>query len=287
MSLARGLPLPATPPFGVLTWLTAASTLLTVLAAAAVLGLSSAATTLRSVAAGQTMVQVVVADPEARARDAGQAVQLLRATPGVRSAALVSDAAMAAVLRPYIGDLPLAELPVPAMISVALAPGADRALLARRLAPIPSARLDGDAGQAGALDNLLASLRRAAIIGGAIAGIATCLVAMLATRAAMAGHDATIDILHTLGATDGQLSSTLTRRTAREAAIGACIGLLVGIAAIMLMAQRLSALGSELGDSVLLGWGQWAVLLALPFAIVLLAAGTAQATMLASLRRTP
>jgi cell division transport system permease protein len=158
----RGL-LPEGRFAGPMPWVIAIMMFLTVLAAAAGLGLSGAASRLAEQIGGRVTVQVVEANPSARAAQVQAAVAALRSVPGVISVEPVSEAEMARLLEPWIGPGGLeGDLPVPALIDVDLAPEARRDLAPLRAAlarVAPAARVDDNAQWLAPLASLIRALQ--------------------------------------------------------------------------------------------------------------------------------
>ena len=271
---------------GTIAWLIAASCLLMMLAAAAVLALGQAARTLEDAVARRVIVQVI--DPDRGRRDAlaVEALALLQARHDVVALHRLDTGEVARLIGPYLGSAGLADLPVPALIDLTVTPDADIPAIAGvlgRLGPISVER--AGAGLA-PLARLIATMRA---IGFAVAGIAvaaTAAIAILAARAAFAAEAATVAILHGLGATDGQIARAITGQIARDAAIGGAIGTLLTVAAMTLLAHRIAALGAGV-QAVSIGWSGWTVLAALLLGLIALATAAAHAALLIRLGRAP
>jgi cell division transport system permease protein len=108
---------------------------------------------------------------------------------------------------------------------------------------------------------------------------------MLAARAGLEAHRATIEVIHMLGATDRQVARLFQRRIALDAGIGAAGGSLVAGVLIAFVARQVGALDSELLSGMQLGAGDVALMIALPFAFVALAVVAARLAVLAQMRR--
>jgi cell division transport system permease protein len=108
---------------------------------------------------------------------------------------------------------------------------------------------------------------------------------MLAARAGLEAHRATIEVIHMLGATDRQVARLFQRRIALDAGIGAVVGSVVAGGAIALVARQVGALDSELLSGMRLGMGDVAMLIALPFAFIALAVVAARLAVMAQMRR--
>ena len=276
---------------GPMPWVIAIMMFLTVLAAAAGLGLGGAAANLNAAVGDRVTVQVMEPNPDAREADASRVVELLRHLPGVRNVHRLTQAEINRLLEPWLGagaGGTGSDLPIPAMIDADLGPGGGahvdevREALAR---VVPSARLDRNGEWLGPLGRLISSLKwlAAALVLMMIA--ATSATVVLAARAALDTHRGTIEVLHLMGATDVQVARLFQRRIALDALFGGGIGLVGAALVLLLIGARVAALGSDLIGSARLPTGVWLLLVALPVLGVLLATGVARWTILRALRR--
>lgn len=287
---ARNRLLPGGRFAGPMPWIIAIMMFLTVLAAAAGLGLGAAVRSMSADLAGRASVQVVEADAEARARLAAEALTLLRRTDGVSAAVPVDPAALAEQLRPWLGDAATnGDLPVPALIDVALTPGQTEAKLARigvALARLsPRLRVEPHAAFLLPLAGLLTALGWLAAAVVAMMALATGAVVVLAARGAHDSHRGTIEVLHLMGSTDVQIARLFQRRIGLDALAGAALGFAFAVLVILLIGLRLSAAGSDMLGAVSLDGCGWALLALLPVLGVLLATLTARWTVLRALGR--
>jgi len=267
---------------GTFALLMAATCLLMLLAAALTLALHNAARTLAGAAADRLLVQVVDADPIRRDATADEILARIDRLSGLGSAHRVPPEEVQKLIAPYIAGVSMDDLPLPALIEL---DHGDRAALSRRFGDLPNVQVTAAGAELGPIVRLVSALRGVALGIALTAAAATALIAMLAARSALAREGATLDILHALGATDGQVSRLVTGKIARDAALGAGAGLGIGILIILAIASRLAALGA--GIEPHLTAGAWLILLLLPVALIALAVGVAQATLLLALRRAP
>ena len=133
-----------------------------------------------------------------------EVAEIVRATPGIAGAAIVPVERSNALLEPWLGSgFDLSELPVPRLVRVEVAPGAlpDLADLSARLeAALPEASLDDHRVW---VSRLVAMARTTIALGVGVLGlmlVATVLIVVFATRAAMAGNAHVIEVLHFVGA---------------------------------------------------------------------------------------
>jgi len=274
---------------GPMPWVIAIMMFLTVLAAAAGLALGHAVHTLGSSIGNRITVQIVEANPDFREAQARIATTELRQLAGVRSIHRIEAAEMSQLLEPWIGPGGFqSDLPIPVMIDVDLTPEGYRQLDVIRGAVrevAPSARIDDNAEWLAPLGRLIDSLKWLAIGLVVLMTGATTATVVLAARAALDTHRATIEVLHLMGATDLQVARLFQRRIALDALFGGAIGLIGAGAVLALIGQRVGALGSELLGSAELPWTSWLLLVLLPLAGVLLAMFVARITILRALGR--
>jgi cell division transport system permease protein len=274
---------------GPMPWVIAIMMFLTVLAAAAGLGLTGAATSLGAAAGNRITIQIVEANPDARQRQAERVMKVLRGTPGVQNAERIEAEEMEDLLDPWLGGGGLdAELPVPVMIDAELAPDLYQRLpelRGRVLAVAPAARVDDNAQWLAPLAKLISALKWLAtglvllMIG------ATTATVVLAARAALDTHRGTIEVLHLMGATDVQVARLFQRRIALDALFGGVIGFLAAALVLLAIGRRIGALGSELLGSAGLPVTSWAILILLPVGGVFLSMLVARTTILRALGR--
>jgi cell division transport system permease protein len=273
---------------GPMPWVIAIMMFLTVLAAAGGLALAEAARGFSSKVGDRVTIQVIEADRDTRESQATAVVDLLRQTEGVRDVRRMGDEEMAKLLEPWFGAAGLAaDLPVPALIDADLVTPA-RTLPTlqadlRRVAP--SARIDDHAewlAPVVALVNALKLLAAAIVL---LMAAATGAAVVLAARGALNTHRATIEVLHLLGSTDVQIARLFQRRIALDALFGGAIGFLAASIVILIMANRIAGLGSELVGLLALPPASLLLLILLPLVGAALATIAARVTIVTALRK--
>lgn len=287
---ARHRLLPGGRVAGPMPWIIAIMMFLTVLAAAAGLGLGAAVRSMSADLAGRASVQVVEADPQARDRLAVRVLQTLRGAADVRAAQPVDPVKLADQLRPWLGDAATSgDLPVPALIDVMLTPGDAEAKirhLRRQIGALsPTLRIEPHAAFLLPLAGLLTTLGWLAAGVVLLMILATGAVVVLAARGAHDSHRGTIDVLHLMGSTDVQIARLFQRRIGLDAMTGGALGFAFAVLVILLIGLRLSATGSELLGAVSLDTRGWLLLAALPLLGMGLAMLTARWTVLRALAR--
>lgn len=275
---------------GPMPWVIAIMMFLTALATAAGIAMGGAAHELGADIGRQVTVQVILADPQARGREADAAERLLGKQEGVTHLHRLGAQEMQNLLRPWLGDGGLdRDLPLPAMIDVELdSTGRGRldAITHALTTVAPHARVDNHAGWLSPLVGLIRSLGLLAFGIVALMVGATAAAVVLAARSALNTHRQTIDVMHMMGATDIQVARLFQRRIALDALFGAAIGLVGAVLVILLIGSRLAEIGSGLVGSITLPWVGWFVLILLPVLAGLLALGVARVTVQRALGRT-
>ena len=283
---------------GPVPWVIAIMTALTVVAAAGGLALASIARTAEADLAGGVTVQIA-GPPAAEAdRQARAALAVLNGAGGVASARRLGAQEREDLLRPWLGDAAMRAggpgeenlLVMPELIEVRLSGASDPAALDRLRALLakaaPDASVSADMDWLGPLREAISALQWLAVALVVLLVSATTAAVLLASRSALTANRETIEIMHLLGAHDLQVARMFQRAAALSAAAGGAAGFAVAEATIFVLAGKFAALGP--GSSAAgLRWFDWAALVLIPVAGVLLAAVTARLTVLATLRRMP
>ena len=276
--------LPARRLAGPAPWVIGIMTFVMLVIAATGLALARGANGIGAGAATRWSVEIADGRGQAPA-----ALAALRHAPGVVSAVPVEEAELRATLAKWLGPIGAnADLPLPVLIDVALAPGASPDPARRALAAaVPSATFTA---QSDAVGPLLAALRALSAVALAIVvmvAAATAAAVVLAARGALDTHRSTIEILHDIGATDDQVTRRYQRRIALDALVGALAGGLAAAAVLGLLALLGGGLTQELAGGSALGFSDLAILAALPLVVAGLAALVVRHAILHSLRANP
>jgi cell division transport system permease protein len=272
---------------GPMPWVIAIMMFLTVLAAAAGLGLAAAAVGLDADIGKRLTVQIMEPNPDLREAEARRAVAALARAPGVVRVHRLEPREIEGLLEPWLGPGGIsADLPIPAMIDATLAPAASQDLAMLRAAVVaaaPSARIDTGSAWLAPLGRLIGALKWLAAALVLLMIGATAATVVLAARAALDTHRSTIEVLHLMGATDIQVARLFQRRIALDASFGGGVGLAAAFLVMLLIGARVAALGSDLIGGAGLAPGSWLLLVALPVLGVLLAMLVARTTILRAL----
>ena len=165
---------------------------------------------------------------------AERALELLRAGERVVSARLLTQDELSDLLRPWLGgDVATLGLALPAMIEVHMADRADEAAADRMIAElarsVPGTVSEKSADWSARLLALGGSLAACAGVGVVLVlAVAVALVALTASAGLTAQRD-TIEILHLLGAADGDIANRFARRLGAITLVGGVVGALVAL----------------------------------------------------------
>ena len=276
---------------GPMPWVIAIMVALTVIAAAAGLAFSNTARNASDALSGGVTVQVVDANPAERDRQAQAVLGALRDTPGVIEASLVSQDEIDRLIEPWLGASASGDagIPVPALVDARLRDavtgetlGAMRQLL-RQVAP--AARVDAQSSWLKPVFSAVDTLRWLSLALVGLLGVALGAAVLLAVRNALGSNRDTIEIVHLLGGTDGQIARIFQRAIGYDAAVGGVVGLALGLVVVLALGQQFAALGAGLVSSGALGWSDWVLLALIPVAGVILAMFTARQTVVRALRK--
>jgi cell division transport system permease protein len=277
---------------GPMPWVIAIMVALTVMAAAAGLALSNLASNATAEISGGVTVQIVEAAPAERDRQTEVALALLRNRDDIVEASRVPDSDLEGLIEPWLGEAAGTAdeaIPIPALIDARLrGPVTERrleALRAELIASAPSARIDAQAGWLSPVFHAIASLQWLAIGLVVLLAATSAAAVWLAARSAFGSNRETIEIVHLLGGTDGQIARIFQRSIAIDALVGGIVGLLLGLIALFLLGRQFAALGSGMVAGGGLGIVDWTAIGAIPLAGVVIAILTARITVLAALRR--
>ncbi|MCB1387508.1 MAG: ABC transporter permease [Nitratireductor sp.] len=171
-------------------------------------------------------------DMDKAIRDASR---LILSFEGISKVTALDDDAAAQLLEPFLGaGIKVAELPIPALLTVTVSDGArpDFAAISDRLtAEIPGASLDDHRAWIDRLNTMATTTVAAGAIIFLLVMTATILTVIFATRGAMAANRQIVDVLHFVGADRTFIAREFETHFLRIGMIGALAG---GLASIFL-----------------------------------------------------
>ena len=274
---------------GPIPWVIAILITLVVIAAAGGLALKNLANSARSDLSASVTVQIIEADPSARAARAQAAAAALTSQPLVTSVRVVPESELVALLEPWLGASAASEdVPIPALIDVELNAAASPEEIANLQAAldraVPDTKIDAQSSWLGPVYRAIEALQWLAMALIALVAFATAGAVWLAARSAFANHRETVEIIHLLGGTDDQITRVFQRTEAVEASFGALLGVILGVIIVWLLGQRFAALDSGMIGGAGLVWSDWMVIAAIPLIGVVVAILTARVTISLALR---
>jgi cell division transport system permease protein len=218
-------------------------------------------------------------------------MDILSETAGIAAVRRLERDELVFLLEPWLGagnitdDLPLPEL-IDVTVERDARPDLD-ALKQRLIKAAPGVEID-DHGRW--MSRLSAAARAVQALALAltvmIAGAATATV-VVATRASLAVHRETIELLHLIGAQDGFVARAFARRALALGLRSGLIGLGLAALTFIFLQQTTSGLDAPLMPRIELSIASLAVLAALPLASAAIAMVTARFTVLKALAKLP
>jgi cell division transport system permease protein len=260
--------------------LIAIMTFVMVVVAAAGLALANTASVVKAGVENRYSIQI--ADGSAKAPAAAAAA---RATPGVARVEQVPPEDLRRTLERWLGPAGAeADLPLPAIIDVDLAPGADDRAVAQRIEQaVPGARFMAHRTTLAPLLDALKGLTLLALGLVLLIAMASAAAIVLAARGALDTHRSTIEVMHGIGATDDQVAMLFLRQIAIDALLGGIAG--AAVAGLILAAILGGAsFATSLAGAPPIGWGDAAILALMPIAVALLATLVARSALFRALR---
>ncbi len=212
----------------------------------------------------------------------------LQANPAVAAPRALSSAETDALLRPWLGaDAAALALPVPAVITATLTgPSSAEQLRAALGQPAPGTLVETGARWAERVAALTASLQASAAAILLIVALVAAAVVAVATRAGLAQRREAIEIIHGLGALDGDIAERFAARAMALAVLGAASGAVLALPVLFWLAALAAPFAGVAPYSTVphLPVSLWAALPVLPVAAAAIGWGTAQLTVRGWLR---
>ena len=217
-------------------------------------------------------------------------VAALKGMPGLRDARQIGPDEVARLLRPWLGqDVSIGDLPLPALVDLEIDPAhpPGRQALEQRLAPIvQGARIDDHGTWTRDLAHLAETGEAISVAIFATVAAIMVLTIAAAARTRLAINRSEIELLHTIGASDGYIARQFQASALRLALLGASVGTLVAGAAIAALAEMGRSFATLL-PHIALEPLDLASLAAVPIAAILLATLVARSTALILVGRLP
>jgi cell division transport system permease protein len=274
--------LPAEKLHGPTVSVIAIMTLAMIVVASAGLALANAAGLVTSGSENRYVIEI----PSAAVAELPRAVAAARSVPGVREVNPVPEAEMRKTLARWLGDAASSrDLPVPALVTLELAPGTDPSAIAAKVrAAVPSARMIAESGELQPLLRSIRALQWLALSLVLLMAVAMAAAVVLAARGALDTHRSTIEIMHGIGATDDQIVRLFQRKIAVDAMAGALAGVMIAVVVLLVIGGGAAAIAGELASTSPLRPVDFALLALLPVIAVVLATLVARWALFKALR---
>lgn len=234
-------------------------------------------------------VQIVHPDARERTRQTNLAIGILEETPGVQTVERMDERDLKALLEPWLGVGNVTDdLPIPEMLSVILSPGVrldGNALNVRIRERAPDASVDDHQQWIGQLSSLSTMVQAAVFISIALVALTTIALVVFATKAALAAHRETVEIVHLMGAKDSLISGEFRKLFMLHGFKGGVMGLVAALLTISIFVYLAGRIGGGLLPQFSLNGFQVLALGAVPFLTALLTMWTADATVRHALRQ--
>ncbi len=278
---------------GPMPWVIAIMVAMTVIALAAGLSLRNTVNSAQAGLEGGLTVQIVEPRESEREAQAKAALERLQGLPGVTSLRLVPEEELDRLIEPWLGsdegEANEIAVPIPALLDVQLADRASDERVAEvraALAPVaPGARVDAQSGWLEPVYDAIASLQWLAIALVLLLTLALSAAVLMAARSALGTNRDTIEIVHLLGGTDGQIAGVFQRSIGVDAAGGGIVGFALAVVVTLFLGRRFAGLGAGLVNHGSLGPADWLLLAMVPVAATALAMVTARFTVMHTLRK--
>jgi cell division transport system permease protein len=223
---------------------------------------------------------------------------MLKRDAAVTEARRLSEPEIKRLIEPWLGrdtdqrngeDTALDAIPLPALIDIKLAPDANVAKLESRVKAIePAATVDS---QSDTLGNVRTLVNTATLFMLLLTSVIVALAVVTISgivRSKMLIHQAEVETLHLIGASDEYIARQFRQHTLRGTLRGALAGLGCTLLTLLVLGLATHTIESSLLPHLKLMPLQWATLLLLPLVSgSLIAHLTAQATVLKELSRLP
>lgn len=186
----------------------------------------------------EATVQVRPRVDETGAAAAGRAAETLAGLDGVQEAEAMDRATAERLLRPWVGEAALADLPVPHLVTVRLdrAAPASAVVMSRALAEAGlDATVDDHRLWRGEVERSAAVLSALALAVFLLTALAAAAAVVYATRAGLQAQRQAVETLSLSGATDGAIARLFMRRYGLLASGAGAVGALAaaGVAALL------------------------------------------------------
>ncbi len=216
---------------------------------------------------------VRISAPEGQAAEQAKiALEILKVTPGISSARLMTQEEQRRLLAPWFGDqLPMENLPIPSLIEILEdSQGPDvQGLKLRLAAEVPGAVLDDHTRWRRPFVTAASRLRLLGLISIVLIFVSMAAMITLAAQSALSANDQVIKVLRLIGAKNSYIVKAFVRRFTIRALLGSTFGTLFAMLFILFL-PRVAEEGAFLTGLGFRGW-HWILPMFVPFLAALIA----------------
>lgn len=205
----------------------------------------------------------------------------------VTSARALEDAEVRKLIEPWLGSAMPADLPLPVLIDMKIAPDADLAALKKDILKIaPTATVDTHDDTLQDVSTLVNTARIfVMMLSGVIMLLAVVAISGI-VRAKLAIHHPEVETLHMIGAHDEYIARQFRHYTLKGTLKGAIVGVAAMLGTLYAVGRTTRSIDSAILPDITLSAAEWGMLVAAPVIIgTMIAHFTAQTTVLGALRR--
>lgn len=205
----------------------------------------------------------------------------------VTAARALEDAEVRKLIEPWLGSAMPADLPLPVLIDMKIAPDADLAALKKDILKIaPAATVDTHDDTLQDVSTLVNTARIfVMMLSGVIMLLAVVAISGI-VRAKLAIHHPEVETLHMIGAHDEYIARQFRHHTLKGTLKGAIVGVAAMLCTLYAVGRTTSSIDSAMLPDITLSAAEWGMLVAAPVIIgTMIAHFTAQTTVLGALRR--
>ena len=239
-------------------------------------------------------VQINTYDEEGRDRgdlvgmDIEKALSILRTTPGVIGASVLTEEQMNELMAPWIGaDVAINSLPIPKLIDVAVDPENPPFLEQLKMdlsVHVPAATMDSHRIWLVKLIKLSNHILQFIIFILGLLALTISFTVIYTTRSTLKIHESIIKLVHMMGAKDFFITNRYAFYNSKHAFVGSALGTICALPllwVVILFFQRTSDTVLQTQFSLI----QWGILAGIPIIVALLSFITTFKTVLSYLRR--
>ena len=218
-------------------------------------------------------------------------LDILRQTPGIAAANVLTERQLTDLLKPWLGDTVLLEdLPMPRLIDVRLMDDASvdlNALKQKLTKKAPNASLDVHKLWLGKMMRLMRAIK---LLGTTVLSLViatTSFVVVYVTGSSFAVHRPIVELLHQMGAHDSYISKQYARRVLFLSVLGALFGTGAAVPVLLTVASLIRGFEGGLLSEARFGVSDWFIIGAIPVFAVMMTTTTAYETVKRTLKRLP